>query len=353
MRVKITRKSLDGYLVTSRPDQYYLTGFNGEDGATLILRNRVILLTEGRLAEEAAGAASWATAVVRTGPLSEAFGRLVRRHRLKRIGFEPARITVKLHADLRRSAKPAKLVPLAGLVEGLRIIKDATEVATLTKAVHIAESAFKTVISRLRIGTTERQLAALLQHEMIRLGASDASFPIVVAEGTRSSLPHAVPGDRRFRSGSAVLIDWGAVFEQYHSDLTRVVFVHRIPPRFRRLYESVYAAQFEAIQAIRPGVRMCDVDALARGRLQKAGLGRYFGHGLGHGIGLNIHEGPRLAKRVTDPLEAGMVVTVEPGVYIPGLGGVRIEDDVLVTRTGCRVLSRLPKDLDTMVIKRG
>jgi len=352
-RTKITQKALDGYLVTNRTDQYYLTDFNGEDGAALILRKRVVLLTDGRFAEEAARFAPWATAVVRTVSLSEALGRLARRHRPGRIGFDPGRITVKLHTAVRRAVRPAKLVAVPGLVEGLRLIKDATEVAALTRAVRIAESAFKSVIGRLRLGTTERQLAAALQHEMIRRGASEASFPIVVAEGARSSLPHAVPGDRRIRAGSAVLIDWGAVVGGYCSDLTRVVFVHRIPPRFRRMYENVYAAQAEAIQAIRPGVRMCDVDARARRRLERASLGRRFSHGLGHGIGLDVHEAPRLAKRVIEPLEAGMVVTVEPGVYLPDVGGVRIEDDVLVTRSGCRVLSRLPKDLGSMVIKRG
>jgi Xaa-Pro aminopeptidase len=349
-RNKITQKSLDGYLVTNRADQYYLTGFNGEDGAALILRRRVVLVTDGRFAEEAAKVAPWATAVVRTHSLPEALGRLARRHRLERIGFDAARVTVKLHAAVRRAVRPARLVAVAELVQGLRLIKDATEVAALTRAVRIAESAFKAVVGRLRLGTTERRLAAALQHEMICRGASEASFPIVVAEGVNSSLPHAVPGERRIRAGSAVLIDWGARFGHYCSDLTRVVFIHRIPPRFRRMYENVYAAQAEAIRAIHPGVRMCDVDRRARSRLQQAGLAQHFAHGLGHGIGLDVHEQPRLAKRVTEPLEAGMVVTVEPGVYLPGVGGVRIEDDVLVTQAGCRVLSRLPRDLDAMVI---
>jgi len=352
LRTKITQKSLVGYLVTNLADQYYLTGFSGEGGAALILPKRVYLLTDGRFAEEADKVVPWAQAVVRKTALSEAIGRVARKHRLERIGFDPARITVKLQTAVRRAVRPAKMVPVEGLVEDLRLIKDATEVAALTKAVRIAESAFEAVTRGLRVQTTERQLAADLQHEMIRRGATGASFPIVVAEGARSSLPHAVPGDRKIRSGSAVLIDWGAIYEGYCSDLTRVIFVHRIPPRFRRMYENVLAAQMEAIQAIRPGVRMCDVDALARNRLRKAGLAQYFAHSLGHGIGLKVHEAPRLGQRVTDLLEAGMVVTVEPGVYMPGVGGVRIEDDVLVTETGCKVLSRLPKNLENMVIKR-
>ncbi|HSW44335.1 MAG TPA: M24 family metallopeptidase, partial [Phycisphaerae bacterium] len=247
---------------------------------------------------------------------------------------------------------PARLVPIAGVTRDLRLIKDSAEVSTLEKAIRIAESAFLRVFfgRRFRPGMTERELAAELQHEMLRQGADGEAFPIIVAEGPNSSLPHAVPGNRRIRRGSAILVDWGAVCRHYRSDLTRVVFVHRIPPRFRRMYEAVLAAQAEGIQAIRPGVRMCDVYERARASLETAGMVRHFTHGLGHGIGIDIHEPPSLSKRMVEPLKAGMVVTVEPGVYFPGIGGVRIEDDVLVTESGARVLSRLPKDLDLMVI---
>jgi Xaa-Pro aminopeptidase len=197
---------------------------------------------------------------------------------------------------------------------------------------------------------TERELAAELGHEMARLGATEPSFPIIVAEGANAAFPHAVPGDRRLREGSAVLIDWGATVDHYRSDLTRVIFIRRIPPRFRRMYLSVLAAQREGIAAIKPGVRMCDVDGKARRVLKRAGMGRQFSHGLGHGIGLDIHEAPRLSAREKEPLEAGMVVTVEPGVYLPGIGGIRIEDDVLVTDTGQRALTSLPTEIDEMVV---
>jgi Xaa-Pro aminopeptidase len=233
------------------------------------------------------------------------------------------------------------------------VTKDETEITAIQESIRIAEAAFRRVVPRIRAGMTELDLAANLQHEMIRLGAEGASFPIIVAEGPNSSRPHAKPGKRRIGVGSAVLIDWGAVVGHYCSDLTRVVFIRRIPPRFRRMYQSVLAAQLEAIGAIRPGVRMCDVDAKARNLLAKAGIGHRFTHGLGHGLGLDIHEAPRLARKVVDRLEPGMVVTVEPGVYFPGVGGVRIEDDILVTETGAKVLTSLPKDLDAMVVQAG
>ena len=350
VRVNIQQKSVGGYLVTNRTDQFYLTGFDGEDGAALVLPQQVYLLTDGRFAQEAATAAPWASAVIRTGSLAEALARLTRKHRLRRIGFQPAHLSVRDHAVLRKTIRPAKLVPMPPLVDKLRLIKDVSEAAALTKAVRVAEAAFKATIRRIRPGMTERQLAARLQHEMIVRGASTASFPIIVAEGPNSSLPHARPGNRRLRPGSAVLIDWGAAVDHYCCDLTRVIFIRRIPPRFRRMYQHVLAAQAEAIKAIRPGARMCDVDAVARARLKQAGLARRFAHSLGHGLGLEVHEPPRLAKRVTEPLQAGMVVTVEPGVYFPGLGGVRIEDDVLVTPDGCRVMSSLTRDLEAMII---
>lgn len=350
LRRKIHDKNLSGYLVTSRADQFYLAGFDGEDGAVLVLDRHVYLLTDGRFAEEAERVAPWARAIVRQGPIADELRRLVGRHRLARIGFDPAAMSVQMHRAFGRAIRPARLVGAGGWLEQLRLYKDEVEVEALVRAVRVAESAFRAATKAIRAGMTESQLAARLHFEMRQRGASDASFPIIVAEGPNASLPHAVPGSRRLKAGSAVLIDWGATVDHYRSDLTRVVFIHRIPPRVRRIYDHVRAAQQEAIAGLGPGMRMCDVDALARQRLKQAGMDRQFVHGLGHGIGLDIHEAPRLSKRVTDKLAPGMVVTVEPGVYVPGVAGVRIEDDVLVTDQGCRVLSRLPSDLNSMVI---
>ncbi len=349
-RKRIHQKSIDGYLITQRFDQFYLTGFDGEDGAALILPKRVILVTDGRFKDEAARSAAWARVVIRKGTLVDALKALVHKHRIRRLGFQPEALTVRSHRSLRRALRPARLVAMPPVPEEMRIIKDGPEIAVIEKAIDIAESAFRRTVRRIRVGMTERELAAQLGHEMLRLGATEPSFPIIVAEGSNAAFPHAVPGDRRLREGSAVLIDWGATVDHYRSDLTRVIFIRRIPPRIRRMYLSVLAAQREAITAIKPGARMCDVDAVARRSLKRAGMGRQFSHGLGHGIGLDIHEAPRLSSRVKDPLQPGMVVTAEPGVYFPGIGGVRIEDDVLVTDDGCRVLTSLPTDIDEMVV---
>ncbi len=352
-RKRIQQKSANGYLITNRTDQIYLTGFEGEDGGILILPKRVYLLTDGRFAEEAAKAVPWASAVVRTGRLSETIAGLARRHRIQKLGFQPEHLSVADHTALRRAVQPTRMVPIPQVVDGLRLLKDESEVACITRAVRVAESAFRAAVRRIRLGMTERELAGELQHQIVCRGGSETSFPIIVAEGQNAALPHARPGNRKIRAGSAVLIDWGATVDHYHSDLTRVVFVRRIPPRFRRMYENVLAAQIEAIRAIRPGVRMGDVDAKARDVLKRAGMDQWFSHGLGHGLGLDVHEAPRLAMKVTDRLVPGMVVTVEPGVYFPGFGGVRIEDDVLVTDDGARVLSNLSRDLNAMVIRGG
>ncbi len=352
-REALARRKLDALLITNRVDQFYLTEFDGEDGAALVFPEDVCLLTDGRFAEEAQNNAPWTVRVVRTGALKDAVHRVTRRHRVRRLGFQPEHISVALFGELRKLLRPAQLLPLPKVPADSRLRKDASEVAAIREAIRVAETAFRTVIRRLKVGMTELELAAELQHEMLSLGASEASFPIIVAEGPNSSRPHARPGNRKIGVGSAVLIDWGATVTHYRSDLTRVVFVRRIPPRFRQMYDKVLAAQAEAIVAIRPGVRMCDVDAKARRFLAKAGLGHRFGHGLGHGLGLDIHEAPRLARKVVDRLEPGMVVTVEPGVYIPGVGGVRIEDDVLVTEQGAEVLTSLPRDLGAMVVQAG
>ncbi len=349
-RAGMEAKALDGYLVTARPDQYYLTGFDGEDGAALILPQAVYLLTDGRFAEEADLVAPWARTIVRRAGLPEVIGKLARKHRIKRLGFQSEALTVRGHTAIRRALRATRLRPAPPLTREQRRIKDEGEIATTRKAIAVAESAFKAAVKRLRPGMTERQLAALLLHEMLRRGADGAAFPIIVAEGTNSSLPHARPGDRKIGRGSAVLVDWGALVDHYRSDLTRMIYVRRIPPRFRRMHEQVLAAQQAAMAVIAPGVRMCEVDARARRSLRRAGLEKRFTHSLGHGLGLDVHEEPRLAPRCREPLKTGMLVTVEPGVYVPGVGGVRIEDDVRVVETGVEVLSNLERTPEAFVV---
>jgi Xaa-Pro aminopeptidase len=232
----------------------------------------------------------------------------------------------------------------------LRQIKDREEVAEIRQAVRYAEKAFAAIRVTLRPEQTEKEIADALDYQLRRFGARGSSFPPIVAAGPRGALPHATPGDEPVGEQESVLIDWGAAGRLYKSDLTRVLVTGRISPKLRRIYGLVLAAQTQAIAAIGPGVAAQEVDAVARGVIAAAGYGRRFGHGLGHGLGLEVHEAPRLTAASSTVLQAGMVVTVEPGIYLPGWGGVRIEDDVLVTRRGHEVLTTAPKQLEEMIL---
>jgi len=348
VREFLARKRLDGFLITSRTDQRYLTSFNGEDGMTLVTPRQVYLLSDFRFEEAARQEAPWARFVKRAKAIPAEVAKLARRGRMARIGFVPDRLTVAALAALRKAMRPAgtRLVQADNVPARLRAKKDAAELAEIRKAVRIAEEAFVALRRSIRIGQTERELAGRLTYEMARRGATEPSFPVIVAEGPNSAMPHAVPGQRKVKRGSAILLDWGARYQGYCSDLTRMLFVGKIPPRFRRFYEIVSEAQRRAIRAVQSGRVIREVDRTARSHIAKCGYGKQFGHALGHGLGLEIHESPGLNARNTSPLESGMVITVEPGIYVPGLGGVRIEDDVVVTDEGCEILSRLPSSLE-------
>ena len=237
------------------------------------------------------------------------------------------------------------------MVEELRAIKDRDEIAEIRRAVRIAEQAFGVVRASLRPEMSEKQIANLLDSQIRMFGGDGLSFDPIVAVGERAALPHGVATEKRVAEADLLLVDWGAWYGGYLSDLTRVLVTGKISPKLERVYEVVREAQRRAIDCIRPGVQMDAVDAAARNFIAAAGFGKNFGHGLGHGIGLEIHESPRIAKNTQQPLRPGMVVTVEPGIYIQGWGGVRIEDDVLVTRSGHEVLSSVTKDLEASLVQ--
>jgi Xaa-Pro aminopeptidase len=243
------------------------------------------------------------------------------------------------------------LAEAPGLVADLRIRKDAFEQRAIRRAIRVAEAAWSVFRRRIRLGMTERRLAAELDHQMRLAGSDGLAFPTICAVDASAAMPHAVPGNRRLRRGSVLLMDFGARVGGYVCDLTRMLFAGRIDPRARQAYEAVLAAQAAAIGRIRPGAAFTEVDAAARAVLDEAGLGKAFGHGTGHGIGREVHEPPGLGPRAgKGTLEPGMVVTVEPGVYFRGAFGIRLEDDCLVTKTGRRVLTRVEKDLEAMVL---
>ena len=342
VRDQIQRHKLDGYLVSDRMDQIWLTGFTGESGAVLVTERQVVLLTDGRFDETAEKEAPWARKVVRKKRSPDVTARELRRYRLSRVGFDPQHVNVTTYAGLRSAAKPTRMVSTTDLIGVMRLIKDASEIAKIRRSIDIAERVFRRIKSWMRPGMTERSIAAKLTFEMQSAGAQGSAFTPIVAVGANGSLPHYEPGDTKVTASDGVLIDWGARCDWYISDLTRMIWPGSVPRRMAKVQAVVAEAHDTAIAAIRAGITAGRVDAAARRVITKAGFGTRFTHALGHGIGLDVHEAPRVGKESDTVLQSGMIVTIEPGVYLPGVGGVRLESDVLVTDGGAEVLSSLP-----------
>lgn len=352
VRDELARHKVDGYLILDRMDQYWLTGFTGEDGGVLVTAREVLLLTDGRFDQTADIEAPFATKLVRKKRTPDVTAKEVRRRRIRRLGYDPGHLPVRDFVALKQELRGVRLVARSDLVAGLRECKDPGEIACIRKAIDVAERAFRELCGWLKPGMTEREVAARLIYDMNRMGASAPAFEPIVAVGATGSLPHYEPGDRVVNQREGVLIDWGARVDWYVSDLTRVVWPGSIPAQLATVYEVVREAEQAAIAAVKPGVKASTIDRVARTHITRAGFGKLFNHSVGHGIGLRVHEAPGMRKTSDACLKPGMVVTVEPGVYIPGVGGVRIEDDVLVTETGREVLSKLPSDLPSMRLSR-
>ena len=343
-------------LITSPYNVSYLTGFTGEDSFLWITPKEVVLLSDARYEEQIQSEVKDVELLIRapsTTIIDAAANALAVRDHAE-IWVEAASTSVAQWERLGSRLPNKALASCSGAVERLREIKDAYELNAIQDSIRIAERAFKATTELLEPEMSEKQIADELEFAMRRLGAESAAFKIIVGVGERSALPHGRPSNKPLRDSSFVLIDWGAKKNGYLSDLTRIVLtdkppVNKPPAKLEKMYRAVLQAQMDAIAAIKPGVLMSQIDAVARKALEKAGLEKRFTHGLGHSFGLEIHESVRLGKGQERPLEAGMVVTVEPGVYIPGFGGVRIEDDVLVTDSGNQVLTSLAKQWDEVL----
>lgn len=354
-RTLLAEYGVDAVLVTDRMDGYWLTGFSGEDGHILVTADEVVLLTDGRFDTQAEREAPWARKAMREGKMETLLAAEAGRLGLRTLGYWSSGLSMATFTAYRAALRDRSLVggsrvvamvelPSGGIGE-LRMCKDEHELAILRRSVAAAETAFMETVGLLRPGMTELDVSAELVYRMQKAGASEASFPPIVASGANAALAHYRPKSVPIDFSAGLLIDWGARLGEYCSDLTRVLLPARCPEDLAKVYTVVLEAQQAAIAAIAPGKPCAEVDAVARSIIEKAGYGERFGHGLGHGVGLNIHEGPRLSKHVEKELvlQPGMVVTVEPGIYLPEQLGVRIEDDVLVTLTGHEVLTGVPK----------
>ena len=344
---------VDALLVTNFTNVTYLSGFTGDDSALLVMPRRAILISDGRYTTQLQEECPTIEHLIRPvgQPLMVGAGRAASKLGIRRLGFESGSLTVSEKEKLDDEAKSVELVGLLNKVEELRMIKDKNELAAIAAAVDSAQRAFAMLRASLRTGQSEKDISDRLETYIRDCGATAASFPPIIAVGKRAALPHARPtAEAKIGDADFVLIDWGATRRLYKSDLTRVLVTGKVTSKFEKIYKVVLEAQKAGIDAIRPGVSCREVDARARAVIAKAGLGRYFDHGLGHGLGIDIHESPRLRNDCEITLQPGMVVTVEPGVYLPDWGGVRIEDDVLVTPDGREVLTNSPRRLDEIVI---
>lgn len=347
LRAVLRQQKLPALLVTNFSDVSYLTGFEGDDSFVLITPGRVELISDFRYDEQIARECPWVGLTMRRRGIAEEIAKLVRRLKIRKLAVQAESMTIAQRDGLAGLLKgQVRLVPANHLVVDLRHIKDQREIGILENAIAVAQAGFEMLRGQLKIGMSENQIASLLVSAMRARGALNASFETIVAVGPNGSLPHYRPGDVALTSNTSLLVDWGARMHGYCSDLTRVLLLGKVHPKIREIYKIVLDAQRAAIAAIQPGKPARVIDKVARDIIKQAGYEKNFGHGLGHGIGRDIHEAISLSRMSKVTLRPGMVVTVEPGIYLPGLGGVRIEDDILVTDTGCRVLSSLPKSLE-------
>jgi Xaa-Pro aminopeptidase len=345
---ELKERKLPNLLVTCPHNVTYLTGFTGEDSFLFVDQNAVTILSDARYEEQLQEECPLDPVFIRGATISmiDATAKWFASQKTSEVCVESQSITLAQWEKLTSQVKGVQFGSCSGVIERLRERKDSSEIVAIERAVSIAERAFVSVTAMMTSSMTEKDVADNLDSSIRKLGGTASAFKSIVGVGARAALPHGRPSSKRIEEDAFVLIDWGAKEALYLSDITRVVITGKPNAKFQKIYQTVLSAQEAAIRAIRPGVMMSEVDSIARSIIEKAGFGKRFTHSLGHSFGLQIHESVRLAKGQERPLEADMVVTVEPGIYIPGIAGVRIEDDILVTKTGNRVLTSLPKQWD-------
>ncbi|MFH1339568.1 MAG: Xaa-Pro peptidase family protein [Candidatus Omnitrophota bacterium] len=339
LHVILKTNRLGGIIVSHQPNIAYLTEFASNDSYLLLASGKIHFITDSRYYEQVRSALKGIDIILGGRPVFKTIADLILSCKIKRIGFEARNLDFAQYRQIKKFSRPARLVPTHGLIEGLRKIKDSGELAKIKKAVNIAQEALRYVKQIIRPGLREIEIAAELERFIRYKGARTSSFEIIVASGKNSAFPHHLTSRKKLKKGEPVFVDIGGDYRGYKSDLTRVFFLGKIPSKVRKIYEIVRQAQVLAIESIRPGINICEIDRRARQYIAKYGYGGFFGHNLGHGIGLEVHEQPYISPDSGAIIKEGMVFTVEPAIYLPGKFGIRIEDDVAVTKQGCKVLS--------------
>lgn len=356
----LKEKGYTAFLVARSIHLYYLTGFTGDSSFLLVTPKKTILISDDRFAVQIAEECSGIETYIRGHDKNtfQAIAHVVSKHGWNNVAVEASGLTLAEYERLKELAPAVNFVPCSGWVESLRVLKDEGEIRTLRKAIQVAESAFALLRLTMQPEHSEKNLTDAIETYVRQLGGQATAFPPIVGVGNRSALPHCPPSSRKVHEAEFLLVDWGAKFQFYHSDMTRVILAPQVSLRktverkLTDIYTVVSEAQQKAAAAIRPGVHVREVDRAARAHIEQAGYGPYFNHGLGHGIGLEIHEAPSIRSNSEDILQAGMVITLEPGIYLPDFGGVRIEDDFLITPNGVERLTKTPQHWDELIAEK-
>lgn len=339
----LVEEQIDALLITKKENRHYVSGFRGCTGMLVITADKAILITDFRYLEEGEQEALLFEIKEFSGSIFSKLAEIIKENKITKLGFESNVITYRQYQQLSKAS--CDLIPLTNVIEKLRMVKGEEEIAAIRQAAQIADSVFAEIIKEIKVGITELELASEMEYRMKRLGAEKASFDTIVASGPHSSIPHARPTERKLALGDFLKLDFGAMYNGYCSDMTRTIVLGEPSEKQREIYNLVLQAQLAALEAILPGKTGQEIDAVARDFLKEKGYGQCFGHGLGHSVGLAIHESPCFNTRETVRLEPGMVITVEPGIYLPGWGGVRIEDLVVITEKGIDNLTKTTKEL--------
>ena len=339
------RQKLDAFISSSLPTTQYLCGYHGSNGLLIVTHSAVYFLTDFRYQEIVQTAVNADQKIIAQGSLSKAAAEKKIFSSVKKIGFEKDRLTIAEFETLQKNLSRKKLIAVSGIVEDLRAVKDEYEIVTVKHAFDISDKVFQTIIGIIKPGLTELEISAEISYLHKKYGAQNDAFDTIVVSGERGSLPHGTATSKKICSGEFVTLDFGCVVDGYHSDMTRTICLGKPSSEMKKVYNIVLDAQQKASDAVRSGVASKKIDLTARKYIHTKGYGKYFGHSLGHGVGLEIHELPRVAPKSTEKLSAGNVITIEPGIYIPNQFGVRIEDAVVVREQGSEVLTSSPKEL--------
>ena len=345
LRAAMAKEAIDGFLVTNPYNLRYLANFTGTAGVAVITPTKAFFVTDFRYTEQAAEQALGFEIIKHTGPIFEEVANICRQEAIEVLAFEETVMSVAEYTQLEDVVEESSLLPISGLIESLREVKDESEIALIEKACAIADQGFAYILEQIKPGMTEIQVANQLDFYMRSLGATSVSFDTIVASGVRSAMPHGVASTKVIEKGDLITLDFGCYYEGYVSDMTRTFALGDPGEKLKEIHQIVLEAQLMVNAVAKAGMSGVELDAVARDYIASHGYGEAFGHSTGHGIGLEIHEGPNVSFKSPKLFVPGNVITNEPGIYLPGIGGVRIEDDLLITTTGNRILTHSPKEL--------